>query len=88
MRIRRQKIGRLRVDVREVAAPAAGDADFFGETLCVVEKDDAASGLSGHGRAHHAGRARADDGDIEGFHGAHFTFDTLDHARCYTFLFL
>ncbi len=71
MRIRRQEIGRPGVDVREVAAPAAGDADFFGEAFGVVDQDDAATALRGDGRAHHAGRAGADDGDIEGFHGAH-----------------
>lgn len=85
MRIRRQEIARLRIDVREVAAPAAGDADFLGEALGVVDEHDAAAGLSGHGRAHHARRARADDGNIERFHGAHFTFGTPIPARCYTF---
>ncbi|MFY4703275.1 hypothetical protein [Burkholderia glumae] len=36
----------------------------------MIDQHHAAPELSGHGRAHHAGGARADHGDIEMFHGA------------------
>ena len=41
MRIRRQKISRPHIDIGEIAAPAAGDADFFADPPGVINQDDA-----------------------------------------------
>ncbi len=64
-RIAGQEVRRADVPVREVAAAAARDADLLGELRGVVDQHDRAAAASGHGRAHHAGRAGPDDGDVE-----------------------
>ncbi len=55
----------LGLDIREVAAAAAGDADLFAEPRCMFDQHDARAALAGNRRAHHAGGPGADDGDIE-----------------------
>jgi hypothetical protein len=39
MRIRREEVGRSGIDIREVAAAATRDADFFREPFRVVDQD-------------------------------------------------
>jgi hypothetical protein len=45
------------MDIGEVAAPTAGNADFFRQLGSVVQQQYAAAALAGSGRAHHAGSA-------------------------------
>jgi hypothetical protein len=65
MRIRRQKILGLAVDVREVAAPAAGDENLFAQTVGVLENGDAASAFARFDGAHQASCASAENQCIE-----------------------
>ena len=58
-------MGDADVQIGEVAAPAAGDADLLGELGGVVDDQHAASALTGFGGAHHAGGAGADHDDVE-----------------------
>jgi hypothetical protein len=60
VRILRQEVGRAGVDVGEVAAAAARDADFLGQLGGVVDQHHAQAALGCSRRAHHPGRARAD----------------------------
>ena len=53
------------LDIREVAAAAAGDADLLAEPRCMFDQHDARAALACDGRAHHAGGPGADDGNIE-----------------------
>ena len=46
------------VDIGEVAAAAAGDADLFARRFRMVENDDGAAALAGADGAHHASGAR------------------------------
>ena len=68
MRVLGQKVGRANVDVREVASPAAGDADFFGHTLCMVQQQHSQATLAGQACTVKARRACADDGDVKVLH--------------------
>lgn len=93
MRIRRQIVVGAGVQVREVAAAAARDADLLGEPRRVIDQHDAAAELPGDRGAHHPGGARADHGDVIGFHGADCTCPASGPGRrlrrpalaCYTF---
>jgi hypothetical protein len=60
VRILRHEVLPAGVDVGEVAAAAAGDADLLGQLGRMVDQHHALAALGRHGRAHHAGRARAD----------------------------
>lgn len=59
MRILRDVVLRTGPQVGEIAATAAGDANFFGKLAGVVDQHDLAATLSGDCRAHHAGGAGA-----------------------------
>jgi hypothetical protein len=59
------------VEVGEIAASAAGDEDFFAETVGVVEEGDAAVVASGFDGAHQACCAAAEDECVE----------RVDHVR-------
>ena len=65
MRILRKEICWRRVDIGEVAAATAGDADFFAELVIMVEQQHRFAALARVGCAHHAGRTGADDDDIK-----------------------
>ncbi len=67
--VRGKKILRPCIDVGEIAASAARDADFFAQLFGVVEQQHAAAAFAGFDRAHHAGPSGADDDDV----GAHRT---------------
>src|SRR5438552_13570586 len=60
IRVLRQKVRRPRVDVREVAPAAAGDADLFADDVIVLDEQHPAAALSGLRSAHHAGGPSAD----------------------------
>ena len=64
IRILREVVGRAGADVREVAAPAARDADLLAELVIVLDDEHAAAALPRLRRAHHAGGARADHDDV------------------------
>ena len=72
-----------RVQVGEVAAPAAGDADLLADLLVVVDEHDAPSALPRGRGAHHAGRAGTDHGDLEarGGHGRRFCLRQASAVR-------
>ena len=53
------------MEVGEVAAAAAGDENFFAETVGVVEDGDAASALAGLDGAHEARSAAAENECVE-----------------------
>ena len=65
MRILREKIGRTRVSIGEIAATAAGDANFLAEGLSVVKQRDFAPALTGTRCAKQASSASADDDCVE-----------------------
>ena len=65
MRIARQERLRPAMQVGEVAAAAAGYADLLGELARMLDQQHAPAPLPGLRRAHHAGRASADDDDVE-----------------------
>ena len=62
------KLGR-RVDVGEVAAPAARNPDLFAGRPGVVDDQHGAAALACLDRRHHAGRAGAEDQDVNRAHG-------------------
>src|SRR5258708_31867849 len=62
---------RPRPDFGEIAASAARDADFLAQLFGVIEQHHAAAALARFDRAHHAGRAGADDDDV-GVHLARY----------------
>jgi hypothetical protein len=51
---------RAGVEIGEVAAAAAGDADLFRQPRGMVDQDDFLAALAGNRGAHHAGGAGAD----------------------------
>jgi hypothetical protein len=55
----------LRIDVGEIAAAAAGDADLLADFRRVVDQHHARAALAGDGGAHHAGRTGANDDEIK-----------------------
>ena len=65
MRIFRQVVFRLGVQVGEVAASATGDADLFAEPVIVLDQQRRFPALAGFSRAHHAGGAGTDDDNVE-----------------------
>lgn len=52
------------MDIGEIAAPAAGDADLLAGGLGMIENQNGAAALAGADGTHHAGGARADDDHI------------------------
>jgi hypothetical protein len=65
-----------RVDVGEVAAAPAGDADLLAELRRMVDEQHAPAARACDGRAHHAGRACANDYDVE----VHWCHDCMGRA--------
>ena len=53
------------IPVREVAAPAARDADLLGHLLGVVDEQHAQAALAGDAGAEQAGGAGTDDDRVE-----------------------
>ena len=68
-RVFAQEVGRRGAGVGEIAASAAGDADFFRDLFAVVYHQHRQAQLAGHAGAKQAGSARAHDDDIEFLHG-------------------
>ncbi|KAG0162327.1 hypothetical protein DFQ30_002307 [Apophysomyces sp. BC1015] len=65
--------GPVRMQVREVATPAARDTDLLRDSLRVVDQHDATPQLAGDRGTHHAGGTGANHRNIKMFHGAHST---------------
>ena len=65
MGVGRNEIGRRGAQVGEIAAPAPGNTDFFGQTLGMIKNDHTKPALARYGGRHHAGGAGADHGNIE-----------------------
>ena len=65
MRIRREKIFGLAVEVGEIAPATAGDENFFAQTVGVFDDGDAASALAGFDGAHQAGCAASENQCVE-----------------------
>jgi hypothetical protein len=63
--IAREELCGAGLEVGEVAAAAARDADFFGDPIGVVDQQYACAALTGPGRAEQPGGAGADDDGIE-----------------------
>ena len=61
---REERLG-PRLEVGEIAAAAARDQDLLADLLGMVEQQHPAAALAGAQRAHQAGRAGADDDDVE-----------------------
>ena len=59
-----RKFAGLGVQVGEIAAPAAGDADLLGWMAGLFEQQHRAAALAGDACAHQAGGAGAEDDDI------------------------
>jgi hypothetical protein len=79
------EVARADLDVGEVAAAAARDADLLGDLVGMVEQHDRAAELPGDRRAVQAGGAGADDGDVEAHEGARRRrqpFQTKGKASC------
>ena len=64
MRVGREKTFRRRVDIGEIAAPAAGDQDLLADPLGVLDEQHPATALTGNGRTHQSGGAAAKNDDI------------------------
>lgn len=64
VRIAGQKVRRCRVQVGEIAAPAAGNADFLGGPPRLLDHSHAATATSRNAGAHQARRASAEDNDV------------------------
>ncbi len=64
-RILAQEVGAARPQIGEVAAPAARDADLLARRAGVVDHAHATAALARLDGAHHAGRAGADDQDVD-----------------------
>ena len=50
MGVGREEVGRAGVEVGEVAAPAAGDADLLGDLRAVIDQQDLQAALTGDRR--------------------------------------
>lgn len=64
VRIGRDEVFRLAMNIREVAAPAAGNKNFLADTVGTFEDSDAPPSFAGFDGAHEAGGARAEDHDV------------------------
>ena len=67
VRISGGEIVRLTVEVREVAAAAAGDENLLADTISALQNRDAATALASLQRAHQSGGASAENQGIIGF---------------------
>ena len=59
------EILRAAMDIREIAAAAAGDEDFLADAIGAFEDGDAASALAGFGRAEESCGAGAEDESVK-----------------------
>src|SRR5258707_415985 len=66
VRIGGKKIFRPAMQVGKIAPSATGNQNFLPDTLGAFEQQYAAAALSGLGGAHQAGRAAAENNDVEG----------------------
>ena len=64
VRILREEIFRLGVEVGKVAAPATGDANFFAELVIMIDEQYPFAPLPRHPRTHHACSTSTDDDDV------------------------
>ena len=64
LRIVRQKIRRAGVQIGEIAAPAAGDANLLGRVPRLLQHQHRASALAGDAGAHQARGARPENDDV------------------------
>ena len=69
MRVLRQVVISADGAVGEIATPASGDPDPLAELFGMIDQQHASTAHPGLGSAHHAGRAGADDDDVE-MHGS------------------
>jgi hypothetical protein len=65
VRIFGEKVFRLGVEIREVAAAAAGDQDFFADFFGAFEEHDAATAFARFDGTHQTGCAAAEDDYVE-----------------------
>jgi hypothetical protein len=65
MRIFGEEVFGLGVKIREVAAAAAGDEDFFADFFGTLEEHDAAAAFAGFDGAHQTSCAAAEDDYVE-----------------------
>ena len=65
MRILRQEVGRTRVNIGEVAAATAGDANLLADGFAMIKQRDFAPALTSTRRAEQTGSASADDDCVE-----------------------
>jgi hypothetical protein len=80
----RQEVLPAGVDIGEVAAAAARNADLLGQLGRMVDQHHALAALGRHERAHHAGRARADYHHIvSSCHPAHPAVRRAQRTRLY-----
>ena len=79
----------VEVVVGEIAAAAAGNADFFTDFRGVIEQGDTMAALANAGGAHHAGGAGADDEGVEnsGLHDAVLTTKGENEAHISLFCY-
>ncbi len=72
MRIFGEEVLRLGVKIREVAAAAAGDQDFFADFFGAFEEHDAATAFARFDGTHQAGCAAAENDHIKVVHPSPF----------------
>ena len=65
MRVVGEVILRPGVEVGEIAAPAAGDEDFYSDTMVLLEHKHGAIPQTGRSRTHQACTTRANDDGVE-----------------------
>ncbi|MCY1176358.1 hypothetical protein D9M73_166250 [compost metagenome] len=78
VRVVRKEVGRLGVQVGEVAAPAAGHEDFLAWLVGVVEQQHPAAATGTELGAHQAGGAGAKDDHVGGVHGMNLQIEMLN----------
>ena len=69
MRIRREKILRLAINVGEVAAASTGDEDLLARAISVLEDGNTASALARFDGAHQSGGAGTKNDCVEAMRG-------------------
>ena len=68
------RLVRVEIDVGEVTAPTAGDANLFGNFLCVVNQHHVQSLLLGNASTKKTRRSSSNDQDIGFIHGSFVDF--------------
>ncbi len=70
MRVLREEVGRLRVDVGEVAAATTGHEDLLARLVGVLDEQHLAAAFGGRQGAHQTGGTCADDHNVGGAHNS------------------